>query len=344
MVRPLLLVLALLFPTPDLSALASDRAEGNGTAAATQPESPPLDPVVAAVVRMLDEGVTSDTIAEWLLLSGASPATPTPDDLIALARAGASEELVRRILELAPASPRKALAPPDPAERPPKPDEQRPPPPAGATPEPSAVWVEFDISYASEMVEDEPTPWDLFVYLDGHPLASCDDRSSNSTAHCDPLVFRELLLPGRHVIRLLQEQHELRSRRKGTWSHEARVFPDPIPFNLDSGGAWRVAIRVKESDAFWKSGTTEYAVIHDDDPVEVGVKPGPRRRTWFPLCEELEAELSPRKLDSNAGRRALEGCVRWDSLWEGVEDHPDRTAVRDEMTDSDFNPVPSESR
>jgi hypothetical protein len=319
MVRSLLLVLVLLFPTPGLSALGSDQAEESQTAVATQAESPPLDPVVTAVVRMLDEGVTSDTIAEWLVLSGASPATPTPDDLIALARAGASEGLIRRILELVPS-------------------------PAEAAPEPSAVWVEFDISYASEMVEDEPTPWDLFVYLDGRPLASCDDRSSISTAHCAPLVFRESLPPGRHVIRLLQEQHELRSRRKDTWSHEARVFPDPFPFNLDSGGDWRVAIRVKESDTFWRSGTTEYAVIHDDDPVEVGVKPGPRRRTWSPLCEELEAELSPKKLDSNAGRRALEGCVRWDSLWEGVEDHPDRTAVRDEMRDSDFNPVPSESR
>jgi hypothetical protein len=194
------------------------------------------------------------------------------------------------------------------------------------------------------MVDDERTPWDLFVYVDGRPLASCSDRSSSMAMHREHLALDESLVPGRHVVRLLQEQHELESRRHGTWSHRARVFSHPIVLDLDAGGSWEVTIRVEESDSILTKGRTRYAVIRDGRTVDEGARTGPRPDTWPALCEELEAEPSPKRLSSKAVRRSLEDCVRWDSLWEGVPHYPDRTTVREEMKGYGFKPSPTPSK
>ncbi len=89
--RSILLGLALLTPMLAGPAPGTGPPHETDATAAPKTEPAPLDPVVAAVVRMLGEGVASETIAMWLDRSGASPGTTTPDDLIALTRAGASD-------------------------------------------------------------------------------------------------------------------------------------------------------------------------------------------------------------------------------------------------------------
>ena len=80
-------------------------AAGAGTApaaeAAPAPLADPADPVVAEVLRMLRGGIASPVVALWLDKSGKRPAAVGSGDLVALHEAGASDELLKRLIQLA---------------------------------------------------------------------------------------------------------------------------------------------------------------------------------------------------------------------------------------------------
>ena len=67
--------------------------------AATAGEDAALDPVVRDVVRMLEEGVNAKFIRGWLLDQDARPVELSADDLIALSKANAPEEIIQLLME-----------------------------------------------------------------------------------------------------------------------------------------------------------------------------------------------------------------------------------------------------
>jgi hypothetical protein len=66
------------------------------------------DPVVAQVLKMLKGGIGEPVIVLWLDSSGQRPAAVASGDLLALHEAGASDALLKRLLELAAAAPAAA--------------------------------------------------------------------------------------------------------------------------------------------------------------------------------------------------------------------------------------------
>jgi hypothetical protein len=289
-----------------------------------------LDPLVTDVIRMLDEGVDTEFIAAWLDRTEARPGAITPDDLIALSNAKAPEQLVRKLMDMAPAE--KTLAPP------PQPKQRPLPPPTEAPVALSDTIVQIIVDYRPGIVEDQNTPWDLFVYLDGQPLSRASGWASHSATHMEKLYVERTLAPGQHEIRLLQEQHRMKSRRKGTWSHSARVFPTSVLFDIDAAGAWRLEIMVDEEGALHPGmkSPVDYLITRDGDIVEQGVDLGPSTHKWTLLCEEVATQFPGAKLQSGAAQNAMGGCMRWDSLWKDMEGVPDRSTVREQMKAGNF--------
>jgi hypothetical protein len=304
-----------------------------------QEDAAGLDPVVADVVRMLGEGVSAEFVLDWLNSSDRRPGRLSPDDLIALSHAEAPPELVRRLMELSEG----VAEQPKPLRLPAEPDlealPKEPPTPAPGT----KVNVVFDIDYSPQLVEYQLTPFDLIVYLNGEPLSWFDGWSGEGAKGHDQLIFERELEVGRHVIRILQERHELKSKRKGTWTHEARVFPDPILLDIDALGMWTLEIYVRESGDSFASGPkpVTYSVLRNNEVIIGDHKFGPSTRRWPPLCEEVETAFPGKKRSSAAAGKALQGCVSWNQLWEEIEDVPDRATVREQMKQSDFEPRPA---
>ncbi len=295
-----------------------------------------LDPVVQDVVRMLEAGVASPLVEQWLEQSAARPGPLSANDLIALSRAEAPAELVRRLLALAAAPPSEEPSPPAAPAR---------PPPAAEAEELAAV--EFSIRYDSWTPElEEEGPWDLLVYLDGSPLA-WTAGVGNLFSPRSFLVFDRSLAPGRHVLRLLQERHRLVSRRKGTWRHEARVFPQPLVLEVGPGAGWRLRLEVSQGRFRFsgqRQGPVSWALERGEERVAEEQRAGPQPEDWPLLCEEVEANLDPGQKVPRLVRRMLADCVRWSQLWPGVEGVPERGAVRQELARYDFRPVPVAAR
>jgi SagB-type dehydrogenase family enzyme len=296
------------------------------------PAAAAVDPVVADVVRMLEEGVDAGVIADWLDSGAAKPGELGADDLIALTKAEAPQDLVTKILKLAGAAP-EAVAEPAPPES---------AIPAPVLPPAAKTVVGFKIDYRPAIVEYQTLPWDLFVYLDGEPIARASGWASHTGSHLEQKFFEKELAPGRHVIRILQEQHTLKSKRKGRWSHNARVFPTAILFDIEQAGAWSVEIMVDEEGVLMpgRRKPVDWMITRDGDLVEQGVGLGPTTHRWPLLCEELETTLSDRQRNSRSGQRMLSECLTWDSLWMDLESVPDRTTVRGGMQQSNFKLAP----
>jgi hypothetical protein len=294
-----------------------------------------LDPVVADVIRMLEEGVDSQFIAAWLDRPEVKPVVLTPDDLIALSKAKAPQELIKKLMGMSPKPAEAAPPPPKPA---PPPVEQ---PPAERPAALSDTIVQFVIDYRPGLIEDQTNPWDLWVYLDGAPLARSSGWAVHSATHMEKSFVERKLAPGRHEVRLLQEQHLVKSQRKGTWSHNARVFPTVVLFDIDAAGSWKVEIQVDEEGVLHpgRKSPVNYIITRDGDIAEQGVDLGPATRKWPLLCEEVATRFSGDKLHSRAAERAMGGCMSWSSLWSTMEEIPDRATVRENMRQGNFKVV-----
>lgn len=300
--------------------------------------APPVSAGAVDEIRvMLEGGLSEQTILDWLEAGEEEIDRPSAKELIELKQAGASEELLRELLRRS----RSSVAMPPPAmEAPateasvatPVPALPSRPKAAAAAPanRPTAepvtggghIPVEFRLFYSPRFDEDQE-PWDLFVYLDGHPLSYVPSTSEllGLTAG-EPLEVAVALPPGKHSVRVLQERHE--QRRRG-WRHSARVAAEAFSFELLGGEAAKVAIDFRQG---WGNLTDPLTFRFTQggrvaDVVDVGDDP----ELWPELCED--AGLEPSRGD----------CVGWASLWPGPAE-PSRAEVLDLLARFEFRPVP----
>lgn len=337
--RGVLPVAVLLLAVGAAVAIAPDRSEvssPDGDVARTA-----SDPVVRDVVRMLGAGVEDSVVQDWLERTGARPGTLSPEDLIALARAGASESLKRRILALAPS----ASAPPPSPEGVPtgSPAGAVPPTPetrgAEEPPEPSSgpVTLEVSIDYWSPSDETEPA-WDLYVYLDGRPIARVRPKSTPFDRAVRVGIEIE---PGPRTVRILRERHTLRSKAKGLWHHEAAVLDEAIAFAA-SAGSWKLTLDVNASGGWpWrKRGPLTWKLTRDGEVREERSRVGARLADWPALCEELETAIGTSGKPPRWMERERSRCVRWPSLWPDPASVPPRADVRAALERRGFRPEP----
>jgi hypothetical protein len=320
-----------------------------GTETDTPAIDPAIDPVIADVVRMLGERVEPAIIEAWLESNEAWPARISPDDLVALTRAGAPESLIRDLLEHSGSA------------------EQEPAPAAAAAPtddEPAARGgamavsggvmaklsypeippVEFSVKYRrlfDESANPEP-PWELYLYLDGRPLASYLGGTSSLFGSGKTLRFDLALAPGKHSLRILQERHLLESKKKDRWSHEARVYPRTVELEVRAGSAHALDLFVNETAPVWSknNGPVSFTLVRDGVTLSGVQGDGPDTNEWPVLCEEAETGIPPEKRDTRSAQRALEGCLRWSALWPEAPDAPDRDSIRQELAGQDYRPLP----
>src|SRR5436305_3794171 len=125
-----------------------------------------LDPVVQEVVHMLEGGVSEPVVASWLETSGRRPARVDAAELVALQKAKASDDLMKRLIRLANGAPAAPAAEPEgqpahPAAAAPAPPSAVAPPalapaaPAGSGP------VRFRLAYRPFAAEEAAPPRNL---------------------------------------------------------------------------------------------------------------------------------------------------------------------------------------
>jgi hypothetical protein len=316
-IAPILVFLIMAIATPSLPAAE----EGDST--------PALDPVVADVVRMLEENVEPGVVEAWLDSGDHRPGPLTADDMVALSRAGAPETLISRLLELSEAEKPAAVVAEEPIDS----------VMAGRT--------DFSVRYKPQAgaYDEDRDPWALYVYLDGWPLAWTDGGSSVFTVSTKPLRFHETLAPGKHVIRLLKESHVLVSKKNDRWAHEALVCPVAVEFAIEAGSSYRIDLELNENVAVWskQDGPLSYSLFRNDALLAEEKGEGPDTDEWSALCEEVETAFPGEKRDSRAAARAMKGCVSWESLWPSTPDDPDRETVRQLLAEVDYRPLPATS-
>jgi len=288
-----------------------------------------LDPVVRDVVRLLDEHLGEALIVRWLAESGGRPARLSASDLVALKRAGASDELVGVLLDRAREA---AKAPAESAAPPTSPSGvAAPSAPVAAEAAPadgvSVVPVGAEMRYIHYPYEDElaAKPWQLVVYLDGRPWPPMEASITERNART--FTAESSLAPGPHVVRWAQERPREEGRRKRVL-HQSRFGPGALRFELAPGAPASIQLEFRDRsgvlaraggpiDARATQGERELAVVRsDEDPTY-----------WKLLCEDVEANLGGRKPDLDA-RAELKQCVRWAELWNGAPPVPSRGEVR----------------
>jgi hypothetical protein len=346
----LLLVLALAVGAP--VALQAAGASSSGAAA-------PADPVVAQVLQMLHGGVAEPVILRWLEKTGKRPAAVTSDDLVALHKVGASNDLQTRLIELsqgaaeaapsesgsaagrpaaggtAPAAPRPsaapAAAPPAPAPAPAAPGPATAAPPtapapaaAGTAPaagNPTMVKVNLAVTYRPIFLEDE-MPWTLYIYVDGRFLVAVTPNSLPL-----PLPARRYdveLPPGRHQLRVAQERHVSFTAVRG-YQSVSRVDPTELAFELQPGKGAEIDLRFGDT-SIRHSGPVSLVVKEDGSEASHLEPAGRDSETWPALCEDVSANLPAGKMP-RAARRELDHCLHWADLWPGVAGLPSRAEV-----------------
>jgi len=306
-----------------------------GFASSAAADEAPLDPVIVDVVGLLEAQLGEPLIVRWLEENDARPGPLSAADLVALKRAGATDELVATLLDRArPAEPAPPAAPPAPAvpspARAPAPtmSPQVPPAPSPAptapAPAPPDAAVPVTISMRYIHIPDEGEAWDLVVYLDGTPWPPM--RAASSERSATVWSGERTVAPGPHLVRWAQELHRRRGDERPR--HAARFDTHSLSFDLAPGTPATIAFEYRDRsgvikrfggpiDARVVQGDRELAALHTNDD------PG----YWDSLCEEIEATLDDRKPGYEV-RRALKRCTRWADLWSGVAGVPPRDEVR----------------
>jgi hypothetical protein len=279
----------------------------------------PSDPVLRDVVRLLEAKLGEPLILRWLEESGRKPGPPSASDLVALKRAGASDELVAALLDRSRGGAPVETAPVPAAAATPAPTSAPPPAPAtdGAT-----VPVDVSLRYVHRPEEGEA--WELVVYLDGVPFPPLAATASQASA--PTTTERRRLAPGPHLLRWAQERHA--AGRRGRESHAARYDTERLAFTLAPAAPGTIEFDFRDLnglilrfggpiDARVAQGDRELAAVHTNNDPE----------KWPLLCEDIEASLNGAQ-PGLAERRQLRSCVRWADLWKGAATVPERAAVR----------------
>ncbi len=336
-----------------VSAPAAARVtEGPGTPASES------DPVVAEVVRLLEAGLGEPLILRWMGDEARRPRRPTADELVALKKAGASDDLIAALLDRAaeessPSAPALAAtpAPSVPAAGPalvPVPTSAASPtaPPAAApvaatAPAPSAAARPATAPAASAPVSialttlyvhwpEEGEPWDLVVYLDGEPFAPVP--AALTARNAEPRLDRRDVAPGPHVLRWAQERHGERAGERGL--HAARFDPEPLDFTVEGGTPAEIAFEFRDPSGIpfvTAKGPISVHVTQGGREIATRLEGGGEAERWPGLCEEIEVNLRGEK-PSFQDRLLLKSCLRWASLWSGLPGPiPTRDAVRQRL-------------
>lgn len=310
--------------------------------------------IYADVIRMLEAGLSEEVIVNWLVGDERQVPEASADDLIGLKSAGATDSLLDKLLEL---SRRGAPAPPAAPAPTSKPPAARPEQPVTAAPAqpglPSAVppvatappaaarsesepLVSFRLAYTPPKVDFDDELWDLYVYLDGEPLAYVPPNTS-FIDRGDALEFRQRLAPGRHLLLVTQERHRREGRKR--WHHAARVSSERFFFDVAPGEDGEAELIYNEGILDTNSdGPLSFRFLQSDRVTEREAVGG-RPESWAPICEEIEANVAAGKKPSASVQNALVGCVRWDELWQGIEG-PTREQIREALAVFDYRPVP----
>jgi hypothetical protein len=326
----------MLAPAPAAGALGSSAGDARGDAPAAD------DPVVGQVLQMLRGGVTEPVIMAWLEKSGKRPAAVSSGDLVALHQAGASEQLMKWLLQPAggPAPAPDAAAPPA-ASAPPAANAApaaagAAPPAAGATPAAAAplatapVKARFAVTYRPTFADPEQPVserWLLCLYVDGRFVACVP--AGPVLVPLPPRTFERDLAPGKHLLRLTQERHLRYSRVRG-YVTPARVDPSELPFELPPGTATQIAIHFGER-SLRHPGPVAVRIERAGKEVARLEPAAPDPDAWPALCEDVPAALPADAKPPAPARRDLASCVHWPALWPGVEAVPAREEVRVEI-------------
>ncbi len=311
-------------PAADASSSSSGGAGAAGSMAAT-PEAA-LDPVVQEVLRMLHGKVSEPVILHWLATSGQRPAAMGSREVVELQRAGASDPLMTRLLDLAARQPAPRPAPqpaavpsagtpgataPAPAAAAPSaapaaqaapasapaaaPALQAPPAPAAApvsagaatpaaaaAPPDHAASMHWRIAYHPNYGADDER-WDLYVYLDGRYLAAV--KAPTVSFLDPPLELERSLAPGHHVLRVAVERHMRKLGRSG-WTHEAKVAPAALAFEIAPDAAGTVELRCESR---LRGGPLTLRVTQGDAELARAEPATAPPDAWPWLCEEITA-------------------------------------------------------
>ena len=333
--------------------------------------APAPDPVVAEVLRLLESGIGEPVVLRWLAEESRPPGRPTADELIALKRAGATDDLIAALLDRAarvdaptavvpvpaptPASksdtapsqatPASATAPaaapaaaPTPAPEAPQGRAAALAPAAhpAATP-PAAIEPEAHgtVSLALSALyvhwPEEGEPWDLVVYLDGEPFAPLPAALTERSA--ERRQARRDVAPGLHVLRWSQERHGERAGERGL--HAARFDPESLPFTLAAGTNAEVAFEFRDPSGIpftTAAGPITVRVAQGGKEIAARVEGGGDAARWPDLCEEIEANVEGGK-PSFQERQLLKRCLRWADLWSALPPGsvPDRATARQRL-------------
>jgi hypothetical protein len=333
---------ALVFLAATLTAPAGATAPPEETAAAAvRTPGEALDPVVVEVVRMADAKVTEPVILRWLETSGHRPARVGSRELIELKRAGASDKVTEKLLDLAgsfagtnraehaersehgggpdPHASQSAAAQPAPGDGSRAGAASGPVRSAGAGAGAGAASFHWSIQYLPNFLADD-VRWDLYVYLDGRymawvktPLVSFLDK---------PLEFDYSLAPGHHVLRLIEERH-VRKPNTNEWDNQARVAPKALELEVKPEIAGRVDLHLEVRT---RGGPVSMRVTQGDAEVAKAQPSMPLPEHWQPLCEEAPGQHEP--------------CLRWADLWPGIASLASREQIRGELERQGFHPDP----
>ena len=142
------------------------------------------------------------------------------------------------------------------------------------------------------------------------------------------------------MVRVVEERH-LRRLGGSSWTHEARVAPAALAFDVAADAAGSVELRVEGHP---RRGPIALKVTQGEGP-PVRVEPAiSLPEAWPALCEEVVAGKSAGQEPSRAARRELSACLHWGDLWPGVAaPPPSRDAVRAELERRGFHPAPARS-
>lgn len=370
-------------PAAAAAAAAEAPSRGGAGGSGAAPEAA-LDPVVQEVVRMLRAKVSEPVILHWLATSGQRPAAIGSREIVELQRAGASDPLMTRLLDLAVPQPTQQSAPqpaaepsadsadtagaaaaapaaatpsagtagaaaPAPAAAAPSaaPAAQAAPAPAAAAATapaapaaaaplsagaaPHAASMHWRIAYHPNYGADDER-WDLYVYLDGRYLAAV---KAPAVSFLDPPVeLDRSLAPGHHVLRVAVERH-LRKLGRSGWTHEAKVAPAALAFEIAPDAAGTVELRCETR---LRGGPLTLRLTQGDAELARAEPAIAQPDAWPWLCEEVTAGqaagkgtwLRSRSSLGGSGSR-LSSCLHWTDLWPGMEAPPSRDAVRAEL-------------
>lgn len=300
------------------------------------------DPVVNDVVRMLEVGIESDLVLQWLESSGKQPGPLSADDVIALTQAKAPKELIQALLDMsarsAPPAPRTQAPPRAPATPAPAAPSPGTPAPRVAQTDGECCLVNFSVEYrvAEDTIGDnmEPPGRDLFVYVDGRFLARFS--SQGNIAARGPVPFKARLAPGDHTLRVTRELHSRASGRdSGKWQHETTASTVAIDFSIDRSANWNMDLRWIQSE-FSVKKPLSWQLSRDGVAIAGEKNIDKFREDWPYLCDDVEASRDNGALSGWRARDRLKNCVTWASLWPAGA--PSRTAILEELAKADFEP------